>query len=766
MPIESHPNLATSNLFLMKPKSNPFLLSTALATSFAWCLFASSNTNAATSYYWDPDGADIVGFGTASGTWGTDDFWGTDATGSGVTSNPTMTNADDIHFGTDALGLAAGTIVGPATAQEFLNMTFGSASGNITLSGGFLNLDQITGSRITIHNTANTVSTVLQGTDGKLIKSGSGSLTLSAKQAYTGETVVDEGTLILSGGNAPDSGLFSSISITINEGGQILVYGDNALQGYSTTLVAPLTINAGGSMTAANGVTAHIRGTLDLNGGTQASGTPDSQYGTWTLDGDVTASGTITSTISAAQTNWPQTTERSFTVSEAEGVLNVTGTFARPAGFPGVGGPAFTGSLTKAGPGTMILRGANTYTGATTVTEGTLTFAAGGSARSSSSFTVASGSTLECNGVNVFVLNHTIAVDNSRVITVNGGTLMMTGNAEARVGNITLNDGATWTSNRSLGYYDILLADTSTGAATVAVTGNAASLMDGSGGIHLLGMQNFDVADVTENDDADLTVSMILADQLFAAPATGGITKSGTGTMVLSGANTYTGDTQVNAGNLTLDPTGSMRFAPVTNGVSNKITGTGTANLNGTFHLNLTNANLNGGNSWTLVDVATANYALVEITSTPELTFTQAGQLWTAPDGDKTWTFNQSTGKLTLTAPGGYASWANTYANDQTAELDFDNDGVENGIEYFLNTTTAGSTASPSSFTGSIASWTNGGNIPSAAYGTQFYLQASTDLVIWNAVPIGDPNLNNTDGSVSYTLSGTGKQFVRLVVSP
>jgi hypothetical protein len=63
--------------------------------------------------------------------------------------------------------------------------------------------------------------------------------------------------------------------------------------------------------------------------------------------------------------------------------------------------------------------------------------------------------------------------------------------------------------------------------------------------------------------------------------------------------------------------------------------------------------------------------------------------------------------------------------------------------------------------------WPNGGNIDSAAYGSQFVVQTSTDLVNWTDVPgTGDANLVNTSSSVAYTLTGPGKNFVRLKVTP
>jgi hypothetical protein len=68
---------------------------------------------------------------------------------------------------------------------------------------------------------------------------------------------------------------------------------------------------------------------------------------------------------------------------------------------------------------------------------------------------------------------------------------------------------------------------------------------------------------------------------------------------------------------------------------------------------------------------------------------------------------------------------------------------------------------------GNTVTWTNGGNIPKADYGTRFIVQTSTNLEHWDDVLAGDPKLSNLDGSVSYTLpQGAGKVFVRLSVTP
>ena len=120
---------------------------------------------------------------------------------------------------------------------------------------------------------------------------------------------------------------------------------------------------------------------------------------------------------------------------------------------------------------------------------------------------------------------------------------------------------------------------------------------------------------------------------------------------------------------------------------------------------------------------------------------------------------------VTLTAAPPYAGWAADKAGSQAANLDWDNDGVSNGIEYFMNAT-PGLTVNPG-LVGNRVTWPNGGNVSSSAYGTKFVVQSSIDLVTWADVPSNDLNLENTPNSVTYTFSayGANKQFVRLKVT-
>ena len=155
----------------------------------------------------------------------------------------------------------------------------------------------------------------------------------------------------------------------------------------------------------------------------------------------------------------------------------------------------------------------------------------------------------------------------------------------------------------------------------------------------------------------------------LTANTSGGLTKNGAGTLTLSGANTYTGNTVVNDGTLDLAATGQLKFVlGDSSGVNNSISGT-TATLKGSFVIDTTAADALSSGTWTLENVASltgpAGY---------DATFTVAGfndaggNKWTKNVGPKTYTFDETTGVLTLGVASGYASWASTNAGGQTAE--------------------------------------------------------------------------------------------------
>lgn len=242
--------------------------------------------------------------------------------------------------------------------------------------------------------------------------------------------------------------------------------------------------------------------------------------------------------------------------------------------------------------------------------------------------------------------------------------------------------------------------------------------------------------------------------------------KNGPGTQTLSGQNTYTGDTLIFGGALTLANGGTLWFKVDANGVSNKLTGTGTLNLDGTLVLDLTTAGTTPGNTWILVNTSTLaeTYGSTFALASTRGAFTKRAGKWTKAENGVSYEFEPSTGLLTVAPLTGYALWASLHADNQTEDQDYNHDGVKNGIAYFMNNT--GVITLPG-IVGDKITWSNGGTMAATAYGTKFKVQKSSDLVNWADIPTGDANLTNLAGSVAYTLpTGQGKCFARLSVTP
>ncbi|MEY4243612.1 MAG: hypothetical protein RLZZ245_1197 [Verrucomicrobiota bacterium] len=111
----------------------------------------------------------------------------------------------------------------------------------------------------------------------------------------------------------------------------------------------------------------------------------------------------------------------------------------------------------------------------------------------------------------------------------------------------------------------------------------------------------------------------------------------------------------------------------------------------------------------------------------------------------------------TMPVVGGFVTWSTTYAGGQGPDLDFDGDGVKNGVEYFMGETSAAFTANPSVVNGSI-SWPR----DASATGVTYKIWTSDDLSTWADVTA---SAIESEGLVSYTLpTTTPKRFVRLEV--
>ena len=165
---------------------------------------------------------------------------------------------------TGSVAIAAGQLVIGGAGQ----LGGGTYAGSIADNGSFIQNS----------SSAQTLSGVISG-PGTLINNGPGIVTLTGLETFTGPTIVNGGILALNHGNAGTSTLSTSSSLTINNGGTVMVDSDNSLQGSTVALGSlPITINSGGTLTSlgtadANaGASTHIRGVLTLAGGTLATG--------------------------------------------------------------------------------------------------------------------------------------------------------------------------------------------------------------------------------------------------------------------------------------------------------------------------------------------------------------------------------------------------------------------------------------------------------------------------------------------------------------
>jgi autotransporter-associated beta strand protein len=212
-------------------------------------------------------------------------------------------------------------------------------------------------------------------------------------------------------------------------------------------------------------------------------------------------------------------------------------------------------SLTKAGAGTLVLSVNNTYTGATTITSGTLLVASLASAGSDSP-----------------IGNYPTA--GAAGLSLNGGTLQYTGGSVTSDRGFTL--AATSTVDLAAGTA-LTLGDCSMGAYTLNVTGGSGSSL-GLGAVTLTGAATLNptTASLTVASVAATNQNLTLGGTATGSAVTGGIatgsgtvTKNGTGTWTLSGTNTWTGQTTISAGTLVFAGASTLPPAAAQIGVGN-----------------------------------------------------------------------------------------------------------------------------------------------------------------------------------------------------
>ena len=433
-------------------------------------------------------------------------------------------------------------------------------------------------------------------------------------------------------------------------------------------------------------------------------------------------------------------------------------------------------SLVKQGSFTQILLGSNTTIGDITVNGGTLaanasagTGTALGAANSSRTITVNSVGNLSFGAANVLSSDFSSISVPSLVINA-GGTVTNSIAGNNALGHVTLNGGTLTATagHATYGAFNINGDITSTGASTISTTGGVAMMLTSQGANGVNTASNVEVTSGT------LTISAPLGDLAAAESKISSLNKTGVGALVLSGANFFTGGTTVAAGTLELTVGAQLKFVlGATSGTNSSISGAGTVTLDGDFVIDTSAADALLSGTWTLENVAS-------LTGPYGTTFSVVGfadigsNKWEKTVGVKKYTFDETTGVLTLETPG-YSSWAAINGAGPNLNDDHDHDGVPNGIEYFIGGPTGNTTGftplpgvTNNSGTLSIT-WTKGAGY-AGAYGTDFLVETSATLAgAWvpqTATPT--PGFTVTFPSaaeVKFTFPAGTTNFARLKVT-
>ncbi|EDI6843119.1 AIDA autotransporter-like protein ShdA, partial [Salmonella enterica subsp. enterica serovar Derby] len=502
-----------------------------------------------------------------------------------------------------------------------------SYSGGTLISGGTLvatNVDALGSGDVTDDatlelNTGGTFDNAISGS-GQVVKSGDDTLTLSGSNTYTGGTIISGGTLVASNVEALGTGDVTNDAVlelntggdfdnAISGSGQVVKSGDETLTLSGSNTYTGGTLISGGTLVASN-VEALGSGdvtndaVLELNTGGDFTNAISGS-------GQVVKSGDETLTLSGANSYTGGTLISGGTLIasnvEALGTGDVTDNAVLELNTGGDFDNAISGSgqVEKSGDETLTLSGANSYTGGTLISSGTLV---ANDVNALGTGDVTDNAVLELNtggtfdnaisgsGQVVKSGDETLTLSGTNSYTdgtlISGGTLVATNLEALGTGDVTNN--ATLELNTG-GTFDNAIS----GSGQVVKSGDDALTLSGSntytGGTTISGgtliatsVDALGSGDVTDNAVLELNTGGTFDN---AISGSGQVVKSGDKTLTLSGSNTYTGGTTISGGTLIASNVEALGSGNIDNYASLQLNASGqfvTANL--TTHDNATTA--------------------------------------------------------------------------------------------------------------------------------------------------------------------------------
>ncbi|MGC4032863.1 MAG: autotransporter-associated beta strand repeat-containing protein [Tepidisphaeraceae bacterium] len=523
-------------------------------------------------------------------------------------------NATALGSGTGSLNFGAGS-----TGVVQLNGNSISVGGlNSNATPGSPAIENASGgvSTLTVNNgSANTYAGVIRdGAAGQvaLTKGGNGTLTLTGANTFTGNVSVTAGTLLANNSSGSATGVNNTLTASGNAtvGGSGTIGSDVVLTpnarlapgtgGVGSLHVKSLTLGASTNLDYDITSTASLDqafvdqsggltingGQLNINGGTGVF-TTNGVYNLIGYTGSIGGTGVSALTLNAlnkntATNNYTFGTAGGFvtlSVTNSGGVISYWNTDSSSTWATGpwtTAEPNAAGAFASFGGGGTPITAARTVTVSGNKTVGTIAF------NSANSFTVTGGSITLDNGVNpAFITDsagsHTVNSDIA--IAAAGNTVTVTGSSDTlTLGGVVSGSGAiskVGTGTLVLSGNNTYTGGTVLSAGTIAINsgtslGDASGTLDFAGGsLKLLADATSTRSYIANTNDSNVTIDTNghtlthTGNVVQGGIGAGGIVKNGAGTLVLGGTNSYTGQTVVNGGTVSVSSNANLG-APAT----------------------------------------------------------------------------------------------------------------------------------------------------------------------------------------------------------